>query len=213
MPSPTSPNVAEKDEIIIPIDAEMLQQKGLAGPIISGRRKIHQMLLRSGGRIDDIDPEDDATVEIPVFRESAEMLQYLGFDEPKAHEIWENWNKLGPDLQLEDFVDFAEGAAYSEDVWNDQDEEWIQHMEQMGINHQTIDAIMHPNYKEFRLTFSCNYWVQDTIRGRYEVLLALQRTSRVRAEQLQEACEDAAGEGQSVVTENQQSPSLSKSRE
>lgn len=113
------------------------------------------------------------------------MLQYLGFDESKAHKIWENWNKLPLDLQLKDFVDFAMGFIYSADVWNNQDHEWTRRMEQMGINLQTVDAIMHLNYKEIRLTWSCDSWVRDTIRERHQVLLALQRTSEIRGERLQ----------------------------
>jgi len=210
MSSPTSPNFAEKDEILVPIDAEMLEQKRLLGPIISRRRKIHPMLLRSDGRVDDIDPGFDATVEIPAFRESSEMLQYLGFDEPKAHEIWKVWKELGPDGQLKDFVDFAMAFADTADVWDNQDSEWTQHMEQLGINLQTIDAIMHPRYKEIRLTCSCNYWVRDTIQGRHEVLLALQRTSQIRGERLQEACEDATGKGKSGGTKTQELSSSSK---
>lgn len=202
MSFPTSPNISEKDEILDPIDAEVLQQKGLVGPVLSGSRQISQSLLYSDPEIDDIDP-GDPTIEIPVFLQSWQTLKYLGFEESKAKEIWQVWTNLGSDGQLEDLVDFAIGVVRKEDedIWNNQDDEWRRHMERMGINRQTIDAIMHPECKDIRLTGSCNYWVQDTIQGRYEVLLALQRTSRIRGELvLQEACEDAAGEGQPLAT-------------
>lgn len=125
----SSPNLAEKDEIIVPIDAEMLQQKGLAGPIISGRRKISESVLSSdvhlGASTYDSGLGDSTTIEIPVFLESLGTLEYIGFLESKAHEIWQSWNELSPEQRLKDFVTFAEDSAdqYSDDVWNDDDED------------------------------------------------------------------------------------------
>lgn len=81
-------------------------------------------------------------------------------------------------------------------------------MDEMGINSQTVDAILEPEYKETRLCNSCNYWVRDTIRGRYEALEMLQMTSRIRGELLKEEHKDGAGgneAGESGASGNQQS--------
>lgn len=54
-------------------------------------------------------------------------------------------------------------------------------MQEMGLSAEFQTAIMDPPFKAIRLTGSCKDWVVDTIKARYEDLLAIQETSQKRA--------------------------------
>ncbi|KAF4919544.1 hypothetical protein CGCVW01_v007777 [Colletotrichum viniferum] len=53
------------------------------------------------------------------------------------------------------------------DVWGDDETEWRNSLTRYGINNDTQDAIMDPEFKHLRLAQSARFWAKDTVEMRY----------------------------------------------
>ncbi|KAI8278084.1 hypothetical protein K4K60_006521 [Colletotrichum sp. SAR11_57] len=53
------------------------------------------------------------------------------------------------------------------DVWGDDETEWRNSLTRYGINSDTQDAIMDPEFKHLRLAQSARFWAKDTVEMRY----------------------------------------------
>ncbi|KAJ0338159.1 hypothetical protein COL922a_005937 [Colletotrichum nupharicola] len=53
------------------------------------------------------------------------------------------------------------------DVWGDDETEWRNSLTRYGINGDTQDAIMDPEFKHLRLAQSARFWAKDTVEMRY----------------------------------------------
>ncbi|XEV07496.1 hypothetical protein FSHL1_012783 [Fusarium sambucinum] len=80
------------------------------------------------------------------------------------------------------FLDWVKGhAGYSNDVWHDDDDEaWINCMQQRGIATELQQAIMDPDFKYMRMTGTCLTWLRDTIKMRYAALEEIQRQRAIQ---------------------------------
>ncbi|KAF2671524.1 hypothetical protein BT63DRAFT_219837 [Microthyrium microscopicum] len=126
-------------------------------------------------------------VRVPAYIYSPETYEFMGFDQDTA---WRLWATIGPGFEEEDrsYPDFMIGfllRAYILCVkfkWTcpepDSDaicmnDDWLGHMKQIGIRQELQDAIMLPEYTDIRLTASCNFWLIDTMRLRFDALYKL----------------------------------------
>lgn len=131
---------------------------------------------------DDSGYRSEVDMKLPDKLESPETLQWLGFNETRAGELFLNWTNWHPD----DPTDFTALALdyiryFRSDADNDDDEHWNGVLSQMGLSHTLIDAVMDPAYHRVRLTQSAKYWVIDTFEAKYRVLSKALESSQQRA--------------------------------
>ncbi|KAH0424861.1 hypothetical protein CcaCcLH18_11288 [Colletotrichum camelliae] len=111
---------------------------------------------------------------------SLETLLEIGFSQDKAEQLWRKWLNWpeGPvsretdpyvgGLQMMFDYFFIAGLERDDgDVWGDDETEWRNSLTRYGINSDTQDAIMDPEFKHLRLTQSARFWAKDTVEMRY----------------------------------------------
>ncbi|KAH8170992.1 hypothetical protein LIA77_09773 [Sarocladium implicatum] len=209
------------DQVFTEVDAQALQENGLLTPCdSSGFVRVHKRRLHRSSDEENRDiplprkcslscemhlSEDDANTclvpdvpvpasafsRIPNELRSQATLEYLGYSQEKAREIWIKWDtwdtwgetdsitrEVDPNpsggLQMT-FFEFATGpvSTYSGvvDTASEDDQEWYHCMNAYGIGEELQQAIMHPSCKNVRLTQSCRFWVRNTFDLRFFGLL------------------------------------------
>ncbi|KAJ6181206.1 hypothetical protein N7519_011667 [Penicillium mononematosum] len=172
---------------------------GLVSPSLpDGTRRNHRRRLNRSSDEEEqhlpltpvsIASNSDSFVSIPENLVSLATFEHLGYNSETATRIWEywtNWPTWGSQRGTDDIggVPFIEVAEYyinsSLDTCEDDDDQWLHCMNLYGINCEFQEAIMDPKFRHIRLTESCKYWVQDTIKLRYRGLEAAQTASRER---------------------------------
>ncbi|KAI6783295.1 uncharacterized protein J7T54_004322 [Emericellopsis cladophorae] len=96
--------------------------------------------------------------------------------------VWNVWNQ-GPeafDKGENSFITFItrlfeNRSPFVDDDDDDDDEKWRQAMTALGLRTDVQDKIMHPAFRELRLTQSCGYWCRDTVEMRCEALRYTQK--------------------------------------
>jgi hypothetical protein len=198
--------------ILASADVEDLSSAGLVSPTSSnGTRRIHKRRLNRSSDEENshlpLTPISSTTsssvtemyVTIPELLISLATLEYLGYTDNAANQIWDRWNDwpstrpgrfgVDPDGEIL-FIDFAVGylnRVRDQDTWDENNHLWFNFMNLCGINLEVQTAIMDPIYKRIRLTESCYFWVKDTIELRYRGLEAIQRASRERTMAIERA--------------------------
>ncbi|KAJ9268253.1 hypothetical protein DTO212C5_5700 [Paecilomyces variotii] len=196
--------------ILAPLDSADLLNRGLLGPgRTTGSHRLHKRRLNRSSDEENRDipldvslsspAVDDAFAMIPVALISYETLVYVGLSEAKATELWRqwiNWPAQGPRRETDrddggwvvTFKDFIIGSFENRvDAADDNDQEWRACLNACGIAVDVQDAIMDPRFKYLRLSESCLYWINDTVKMRYAGLEDIQRSSREREMQLRRA--------------------------
>jgi hypothetical protein len=188
------------ETILTPDDAATLQESGLASlPMSDGTRRLHKRRLNRSSDEEEqhlpLSPESlassaDSFVSIPEHLISLATLEHLGYNTETARRIWEHWCKLPhgePGSVWEDiykdvpFIEVAQGHIdHLMDSCDPDDAQWTHCMDLYGVNSELQQAIMDPKFRQYRLTESCKFWVQDTFQLRYRGLQAVQETSRER---------------------------------
>jgi hypothetical protein len=193
--------------ILAPSDAQDLEAAGLAGPISpAGTRSIHKRRLNrwsdeeySHLPLNSISVSTTSTtgsfITIPAIIVSLATLEYLGFNNAVANNIWAYWTnwpgtpgryEVDPDGEIR-FIEVAVAHLYpgvEHDTWDDDDQSWHDCMDICGIKPELQASIMNPIYKRIRLTESCYFWMKDTMKLRYRGLEAIQKASGERAKAL-----------------------------
>ncbi|KAJ3957766.1 hypothetical protein N0V92_005652 [Colletotrichum tropicale] len=111
---------------------------------------------------------------------SLETLLEIGFSQEKADRLWTKWSNWpeGPVSRETDPYDgglqmtfdhfFVAGLEKDDgDVWGDDETEWRNSLTRYGINSDTQDAIMDPEFRHLRLAQSARFWAKDTVEMRY----------------------------------------------
>lgn len=120
-----------------------------------------------------------------------ESLIAVGFSEHKARQIWAqwtNWPSGPPSREIDPFEGGLQMTFYDffissleiddGDTWSENDDEWRESLDNYGINRDTQNKIMDPNFRYLRLSRSARYWAKDTVEMRYTWL---QRTAEASA--------------------------------
>ena len=212
--------MANQSSILGELDAVNLQNQGLLGPGNSvGSKRIHKRRLNRSSEEEyreisldvTLDSPDaaDAFVIIPVTLISYDTLGYMGLSVDKANEIWNEWTHwpaTGPrrEIDLDDgglqitFIDFITARLENyEDMYDDNDTQWIQCLTMCGMCESAHEAIMDPNFKHIRLTRSCVFWIKDTLAMRYAGLEDVRRASHHREMELVHAGASPGSSGSS----------------
>ncbi|KAK2773290.1 hypothetical protein CKAH01_03750 [Colletotrichum kahawae] len=111
---------------------------------------------------------------------SLETLLEIGFSQEKAEQLWRKWSNWpeGPvsretdpyvgGLQMTFDHFFIAGLERDEgDVWGDDVTKWRNSLTRYGMNSDTQDTIMDPEFKHLRLAQSARVWAKDTVEMRY----------------------------------------------
>ncbi|KAF3189222.1 hypothetical protein TWF225_002979 [Orbilia oligospora] len=120
-------------DVVSPEVAQFFEERGLFHPVVNNRRKISPSTISpscssssvcSSGYLCHLTPTHfvDGTnhftsatisepcdfVEVPVFLESRETLEFVGFCPERAEYIWDLWSKITMhDMHVFNFIDFA----------------------------------------------------------------------------------------------------------
>ncbi|OQD98083.1 hypothetical protein PENSOL_c010G06911 [Penicillium solitum] len=186
--------------VFSPCDAEALEESGLASPPCSdGTRRIHKRRLNRSSDEEEnhlpltpvsMDASSDCFVSIPEDLVSFATLQYLGYNHQTATRIWERWANWPPGRIKRQSDDFEDGIPFIEvaegyldsatDTCDDDDSAWFDCLDNYGMSTELTHAIMDTKFRHIRLTQSCKFWVQDTLKLRYRGLEEVQEASRER---------------------------------
>jgi hypothetical protein len=123
---------------------------------------------------------------VPEYIESVETLEYIGWGEEKATDIWARWEIIKQTESNEaafqqHFLEYALSAIPDLKL-EDRQEDWDAEMLNWGAGAGLRAAIMDEAYTNIRLTESAQYWVKDTMEIRYLSLERLQRNSQMRVQ-------------------------------
>jgi hypothetical protein len=202
--------------ILAPLDSTNLLNHGLLGPgRTTGSHRLHKRRLnRSSDEENHNIPldislsspaADNAFAMIPVVLISYETLVYVGLSEAKATELWSqwtNWPVQGPRRETDaddgglivTFKDYIIGSFEDRvDATDENTQRWQACLNECGIAVDVQNAIMDPRFKSLRLSQSCLYWVNDTVKMRYSGLEDIQRSSREREMQLRRITTGSGG--------------------
>jgi hypothetical protein len=116
--------------------------------------------------------------------ESRETLEYIGFDDTKAAEIWNQWQTSSDSARdssvigdhylvhfIDNFINFALRGVH-EGI----DEE----MTGVGMREDVKEAILDPEFDNVRGTASIAYWIKNALENKYLGWIGLQRESKER---------------------------------
>ncbi|XDG05473.1 hypothetical protein ABKA04_005088 [Annulohypoxylon sp. FPYF3050] len=210
--------MAHSFPILGPLYTENLQNQGLLGPGNSpGSRRIHKRLLNPSSFVEyshisfdihvDSPEAENAFVTIPTHLISRDTLDYVGLSVEKADDIWwqwTNWPEWGPGRETDPddggfqvtFYDFITARLHTyQDVHEDDDVRWRQCLATCGMSENLKNAIMDPDFKNIRLTNSCIFWVEDTIKMRYSGLEDIETNSHRREREFMEVDIRPGGSG------------------
>lgn len=177
-------------------DKQALRSAGLLGSVSSdGMQLLHKRRLNKYSEEDNAhiplisirEPMlKDEFIRIPQYLASEVTLRYLGFKPDVAALHWQQWlnfhhnHALGP-LPFIDFCTDHIKCCSTATKDNSDDEEWYRCMDSMGLDDNLQTAIMDPVFESIRLTKSCQFWVEDTLRLWYNSLEEIQTASSRRA--------------------------------
>ncbi len=171
-------------------DAAILTAQSLIQPATRRRRQISSSLMFSEASSSSDNSADSGigitpSFIVPEYIESVETLEYIGWGEEKAADIWAQWEIVEQAQSIENglqygFLEYALTAIpYLKP--EDRQEDWDAEMLNWGVGAELRAAIMDEVYTNIRLTESAQYWVKDTMEIRYLSLERLQRESQMRA--------------------------------
>jgi hypothetical protein len=172
-------------------DAAILTAQNLIQPAARRRRQISGSLMFSEASSSSEYSADSGiglnpSFIIPEYIESVETLEFIGWEEEKAADIWARWEIVKQTESNEatfqqHFLEYALSAV-PDLKHEDRQEDWQAEMLNWGVNAELRSAIMDEAYASIRLTESVEYWVKDTMEIRYLSLERLQRDSQMRVQ-------------------------------
>ncbi|KAF3178980.1 hypothetical protein TWF751_000990 [Orbilia oligospora] len=125
-------------------------------------------------------------IEIPVFLQSQETIEIIGFTSEKARSIWNLWegvpdNEKSPRAFLQFILEFINDPRGSLQAI-DSDDDWSAYTDNIGISSRPKTAILLPEYEIIRYTSSCEFWLLDSVECTYRALESLTERFETSAE-------------------------------
>lgn len=117
--------------------------------------------------------DSDASVQIPELLESPEAMQFLGFTEKAAAEIYDRYLQGVATSTGEEIINYAKGHIRSGTDAGTESDDWNAALVSMGIKLDMRLQIMDPKYEHIRLTANAMHWALDTIKAKYHFLTAI----------------------------------------
>ncbi|KAF3311472.1 hypothetical protein TWF173_008293 [Orbilia oligospora] len=195
--------------IVSPEVAHYFEELGLFKPIQGKKRKVSPLTISQGSSVASSDSSsrqfmpmnliDGSSIftsaaihqfkefiEIPVFLQSQETIEFIGFTSEKAQSIWNLWEGV-PDNEkssrtfLEFILEFISDPGGSLQAINS-DDDWNAYMDNIGISSRLKTAILLPEYEIIRYTSSCEFWLLDSVECTYRALESLTERFEISAE-------------------------------
>ena len=129
--------------------------------------------IRSVALSDSIASDPEASVEVPQFLESAEAMEFLGFTPKAALDILQRFQDASTFIEDDCILEYAKGHVRSVLDVGCPEDDWTSAMIAMGITQTLCQQILDPQFTDLRLTQNAHFWVLDTIKAKFEFLLAL----------------------------------------
>lgn len=184
----------------------LFEPDNLVHPVVNNKRRIATATItppetRKKRRVSSFPPNVissesfDATfvsrevefIEVPEILESLETYAYIGFDDATAQNIWDTYlnyvEHADPDDTEGEFFDFAryriENVHFDNPITANDD--WLGYMNKVGVSKELQEAIMLPEFSEFRYTGSCEFWLLETMECRFQGLHTIDNRLRAAA--------------------------------
>ena len=129
--------------------------------------------IRCAALSDSSSSSSEASLEIPMFLESAEAMEFLGFTREAARDIFERFENASRSIEDEYILDYAKGHVRSVPDVGCPNDDWHSAIIAMGITPTLCEQILDPEFTDLRLTQNARYWVIDTIVAKYLFLASL----------------------------------------
>ena len=129
--------------------------------------------IRSVALSDSKASDPEASVEVPQFLESAEAMEFLGFTPKAALDILQRFQDASTFIEDDCILEYAKGHVRSVPDVGCPEDDWTSAMVAMGITQTLCQQILDPRFTDLRLTQNARFWVLDTIKSKFDFLLAL----------------------------------------
>jgi hypothetical protein len=168
-------------------------------PVLS--ETLYQYLLECGNPMDvkdglitikrrDIPPHiDDGTIDLPALLNSSQTLEFCGMQTEIAEELYARYLKEQETVRPgelgygDDIIEFAYGyiksAARVDNAYWESDD-YDKALKGQGINDRRRRDILHPDYKDLRLSRSASEWAIDSLELSWEFLTRLDARLQLR---------------------------------
>jgi hypothetical protein len=126
-------------------------------------------------------PLSDRLVDLPSLADSEEGLEWIGFEEDAAAEIWNNYStRPDPQQNPYDLFKHVTGHLSRINLKPLSQSPPSVSMTTLGIKQNMQDAILDPDFSDVFRTQDLRYWLKDTLYVNYLVLkMALERSNRL----------------------------------
>jgi len=174
---------------LIPEETSVLQEEGVIGVEILGKRKVSAALLGlpspsssasisstssrlASIRLRNFDPSTEASLDLPTDIESVAALEHLGFTRKVAGDVFERYAKRPDPQQNPDSIleyAFGELNRLNAQPWL-QDLPPRQAMTTIGISNELQDALLDSRFTQLFKSESLLYWLKDSMKLRLATL-------------------------------------------
>ncbi|KAK7735540.1 hypothetical protein SLS53_007453 [Cytospora paraplurivora] len=123
-----------------------------------------------------ISPSSAQDFELPDDPESVAALEFIGFTQATAREIYQRWEaRPDPEQYPYSFLEHATGQFENR---NQGDMSHADFMTKVGLDKEFQDAILDPRYASIFGTETLKFWIKDTLASRHHTIAYLQRRYR-----------------------------------
>jgi hypothetical protein len=175
---------------LIPEETYILQEEGIIGVEILGKRKVSVALLSlpssppnsasasstssrsTSVRLRSFDPSTKASLDLPTDIESVAALEHLGFTRKVAGDVFEPYAKRpNPQQNPDGILEYAFGELNRlKGQQSLQDVLPSQVMNTLGISNELQDALLNPRFTQLFESQTLLYWLKDSMRMRFKTL-------------------------------------------
>ena len=118
--------------------------------------------------------DSQETVEIPEYLESLETFKFLEFNEMTAQALWNLYCEIFEDEPCRcDLLQTARRHIRSRSEDAGPGDDWVGHMDRVGLTNRYQARIMAPEAREMREVASANEWAIQMVTMRFEFLESL----------------------------------------
>ena len=145
---------------------QILRLRNDHSPVNHGFRSVSNTSYMSESSLD-----SQETVQIPEYLESQETFRFLEFNENTAKALWDLYCEIFRDEPERcDILEMAKYHVTSTPGDAGQGDDWVAHMDRVGLTKNFQARLMAPEAQEMRQVASANEWAILMITMRFEFL-------------------------------------------
>lgn len=120
------------------------------------------------------------TIDLPVFEESPDMLEFIGFTQETSNAIYSNFlARPDPTNDPYDLLQYSFDFVRSKDPQEQHEDREI--LARMGINNKIQEALLDEDFAEIRATATLRFWLLDTLQVNYDMMCSFRRNLKLKA--------------------------------